>query len=399
MYLQFGHGMMSLSEELLSAWRSGGVILSPRDLDVDQLKRTATMAQTSGTEALLDPQCYAHDADREKLVTKEYWKEYRALATSALTSPANAGRVLEKLAKLAKDVGVARHILPGLMAPSVNEDWFALQEVMIAEAPKHFSDQPLLATVALSDVALQDDVQVEAVVERAAEWNVSGFYVVAETPGAYLVDSPVWMANLLILVSGLKLLNKPVIVGYCSHQMLALAATKADVIASGTWLNVRAFQNEKFYERDEDEVSRRAKGGWYYCPAALSEYKRAFLDAAHKSGVLGDMQPSPELKCGYAAPLFAGPRPTAVIGWGEPEAFRHYLCCLRSQFRLSRKPTFDATIGEHHRLLDDAAKLLNTLRSNGVFGQDREFTDYVDVNRSALALFVSARGARMRREW
>jgi len=49
-----------------------GVILSPRDLDVDQLKRTATMAQTSGTEALLDPQCYAHDADREKLVTKEY---------------------------------------------------------------------------------------------------------------------------------------------------------------------------------------------------------------------------------------------------------------------------------------------------------------------------------------
>jgi hypothetical protein len=75
---------------------------------------------------------------------------------------------------------------------------------------------------------------------------VPGFYVIAETPSAYLVENPVWLANLLI-VSGLKLLGRSVLVGYCNHQMLGLAATKADVIASGTWLNVRAFPPEKFY--------------------------------------------------------------------------------------------------------------------------------------------------------
>ena len=41
LYLQFGHGMMDHTVKLLADWGEGGVILSPRDLDQDQLERMA----------------------------------------------------------------------------------------------------------------------------------------------------------------------------------------------------------------------------------------------------------------------------------------------------------------------------------------------------------------------
>jgi hypothetical protein len=76
---------------------------------------------------------------------------------------------------------------------------------------------------------MNDEAQVEAIVERVSNWNVSVIYLVAEHPGGdYLVSQPNWLANLLILVSGLKLQNRRVIVGYCSHQLLCLAAARAD---------------------------------------------------------------------------------------------------------------------------------------------------------------------------
>jgi len=71
---------------------------------------------------------------------------------------------------------------------------------VIEEAPCHFGQNPLLATVALSSDVILDEIQVENVIERARKWAVSGFYVVAETPTAYLVDNPVWLSNLLLSI-------------------------------------------------------------------------------------------------------------------------------------------------------------------------------------------------------
>lgn len=399
MYLQFGWGMMKLTEELLAKWKGGGVLISPRDLNVDQMSRVAKAAIKHGAEPLLDPQCFVHDADIERLTELPYWNKFRSVQTSSLSEPKHIDAVLSELSKLAKTLGISRHIVPALLATKVNDDWFNLQETMVERAVKVFGTNPLLATIALSSEAMEDETQIEAVVDRMGKLPVSGFYLVAETPTAYLVDSPLWLSNLLILASGLALTGKSVLVGYCNHQMLGLAATKVKGIASGSWLNVRAFQNEKFYQKDEDEVSRRAKGGWYYCPQALSEYKLQFLDVAHKQKMLEEMKPSDKLKCSYAKPLFAGPRPSTIVGWGESEAFRHYLCCLRSQYKLSVLSTFDATLDEQKRVLDVAEKLLTQLRKNGILGQDREFTNYVDTNRSALGLFSSARAARLRRAW
>lgn len=395
LYLQFGYGMMGMSSELISNWGGGGVILSPRDQNESQLKRTGERVRDAGGNVLLDPQCFARDCNHRNLLSYPYWQEFCQNSTGSFRGGPGTAAVLSRLATLSNDVGVTEVILPAPFANPVSDDWFSFVENMISEAPDHFGDRELLATIALSNASVRDEIQIEAIVERAARWNVAGLYIIAEHPGGYLVADPSWLANLLILTSGLKLAKRKVIVGYSTHQFLILGSANVDAIASGTWLNVRDFPMDKFYEAGE-EISRRAV--WYYCPQALSEFKIEFLDIARRQGVLGHMAPSVDIQPNYAAPLFSGPLPSSVA-WGETNAFRHYLTCLRWQAAEARRATFDDTTNSHLALLDSAEEILRGLHANGVRGQDRDFADIFDVNRAAMTVFLSARGERMRRGW
>lgn len=393
--LQFGYGMRGLSQTLLKRWGGGTVILSPRDLNATQLVAAAAEVVKEKGEPMLDPQCYSRQADHKTLTSHEYWKVFRAKSTKGFLTGEATVPLLKELAALANKLGITRHILPGLIADPVNDDWFTFHENIQREAPNHFKGE-LFTTVALSAKAVRDEAQVEAIVERAERWKVSGVYVVVETPTSYLVDDPIWLANVMILVSGLKLLGKTVVVGYGNHQLLSLAVAKVDGLASGTWLNVRAFPLEKFSEKDEDQVSRRAI--WYYCPQALSEYKLPFLDAGQKAGILGSMKAPTAIDGAYAEPLFGGPAPS-TINWNEPQPFLHYLSCLKSQLKAARKGSFQQTLDAHRRILDTAEAALKTFRQNGVLGQDRDFKDYIDVSRGALVAFLRAREPLMRKAW
>jgi hypothetical protein len=271
-----------------------------------------------------------------------------------------------------------------------------LQERIIAEAPNHFREGTVLATIALSSNSMADESQVEAVIDRASRWPVNGFYVVAESPSGYLVDTPVWLANLLILTLGLKLIGKEVIVGYCNHQSLCLAAANVDAISSGTWLNVRSFSPDKFFMPGIDEISRRTT--WYYCAHALSEYTLPFMDMAKRMNVLDLMRCDSTTGSYYADALFTGPNPSS-LGWGEREAFRHYLTCIRSQVSITRKGTYQETLSSYDQMLSTAETVIRRLRAQGISGLGRDFLTYIDVNRSALLYFDQARGHQLRRNW
>lgn len=396
LYLQFGHGMMAHSRELLARWQGdSGLILSPRDLKANQLSNLSKDALATGAEVLVDPQCYVREADHHRLTDHDYWTAIQTHTTSGFLSGGGAGELLDAVEAMNADLGTTRRIIPGLLGGNVDEDWFAFQSQLITDASGRLS-RPYLATIAIGSESMLDEAKIEAIVERAETWDVDGYYLVAETPGPYLVKDANWLANLLILSSGLKLLGRPVIVGYSNHQGLALAAANVDVIASGTWLNVRAFGPDKFFEKDEDDISRRAK--WFYCPAALSEYKLQYLDAAHRVGCLDRVRPNPPLSDHYCAPLFAGAQPSSVE-WGETLGFRHYLDNLWLQADQATKSSFDDALDEQDRILDGAETLLGVLRSQRIRGGDRDFHGYLDTNRSALAMLNAARGAQLRRTW
>jgi hypothetical protein len=397
LYLQFGYGMMEHCRTLVTNWQGGTVILSPRDLNDDQLGRMAdSIHGMPGGQVLVDPQFYLPHADHERLCSHSYWPGNYETGTfwqgPALTALLNA------LNALNDRLETEAFILPGLLSPeTLSEDWFVTQEAVLEEATGRDFGRPLVATIALSSEAVAREDQIALLLERSEGWRPAAYYVVCEHPnGQYLVDNPNWLANVIDLAAGLRLNGAEVVLGYCNHQMLIASLAKVNAIASGTWMNVRSFPPEKFISQYEDEMKQRAT--WYYCPQALTEYKIPFLDIARRVNLLGRIAPPPELDGGYVSALFSGAQPSSV-GFSEQTAFRHYLHCLRGQVLTAGRESFDETVAAHRDLLDSAETLLAVLSASGIRGQQRDFTNIIDVNRAALELFVSLRGAVLRRRW
>lgn len=395
LYLQFGYGMMEHCRYLIDSWSGGTVITSPRDLTAEQIQRFGSQLVGMGGRILVDPQFYDPRATHPRLVGHDYWPDN--FDTSMLSGGPELAQLLQRLLALNNSAQADRFIIPGIYGERVDDDWLAVQESVINEAAAIVTDRPRIATICLSGEALRFEDQIEIVINSAERWDVDGLYVVPEHPGAqYLVDDPMWLANLLVLCSGLKLQGKSVIVGYSSHQMLCLAAAKVDAIASGIWLNVRTFSTGKFQETEEDEISRRVK--WYYCPQALSEYKIPFLDMAFRAGILDRLRADATLESEYAEILFSGAQPTST-DYSEQQAHRHYLQCLYRQCQEATLTSFRETAEVHAQLLDNAEVLINEFHRRGVRGQDRDFQNMIDVNRAALMALQDTRGFVLERLW
>ena len=60
---------------------------------------------------------------------------------------------------------------------------------------------------------------------------------------------------------------------------------------------------------------------------------------------------------------------------------------------------FEDAVSAHEQTLNAAEELLETLAAAGVRGQKRDFADVVDVNRAAISLLSSTRGAMLRHRW
>lgn len=346
-------------------------------------------------KVLLDPQFYLPHADHERLKSHSFWpSDY---STGTFWQGAALRRLLETLRDLNASLGAESFILPGIHTDRIDGDWLSIQQAVIAEAADIAQKTPLFATIALGSDAVRRSEQIEQLIEASEQWDVAGYYLVAEHPnGSYLVNDPIWLANVLDLAAAFRLRGSKVILGYCNHQSLVAACAKVTAIASGTWMNVRSFPPDKFRAAYEDEIRQRSM--WYYCPQALSEYKLPFLDLAQRQGLLDQMAPGTGFNGTFVEPLFNGAQPS-VSGFTEQAAFRHYLECLRTQTTSAVAATFDETVQHHEDLLSSAEALLRTLSPAGVRGQQRDFSEMIDANRGALALFVSTRGPLLRRVW
>jgi len=56
-------------------------------------------------------------------------------------------------------------------------------------------------------------------------------------------------------------------------------------------------------------------------------------------------------------------------------------------------------VASQEQLLDNAEGLLQRLATSGIRGNLRDFGEIVEVNRAALVLFKTLRGAVLRRRW
>ncbi|MGD9678742.1 MAG: hypothetical protein AB7V16_10415 [Vulcanibacillus sp.] len=396
LYLQYAYGMKQLSIDLSNDWNGTTVILSPRDISAKQLQKWQRDFTKANIKTLFDPQCYFPKTNHKVLSKYEYWDN--SFSTKLESNQKHENRFIESIYKYNEISNTIQFIIPATML-KYDEDWFSRWktqcESLIIATENIVRDREHILTIAIpSNFLVQREDEIEKIISVTEEWDVDGYYIIAEPPeGQYLVDRPLWLSNLMQICAGLKLQEKKVIMGYANHQLLCLTATKIDALATGTYLNVRHFTN-KF----EDEDSTKRKSTWYYYPAALSEYKIGFLDTAYSNGILNQMKPSIEMDNHYVDILFSGAMPSSTV-FNETMAFKHYLNCLRIQIRDLSKKTFIETINANEVLLETAMRRIEFLEKNGVYAQTRSFRDIVDVNNSALQRLKKNRGPQLQFDW
>jgi hypothetical protein len=394
LYLQMGHNMQNMCKELSEVWGGSTVILSPQNIyPTHKLSPFAASMRKMNGSVLFDPQLYTPRNYQKHLQTHDYWPQ------SGVTNIelGECQNLLIKLAEINTAIGSEAFILPSNVINKIDDRWGKIQGRIASQGRQTANGRRLLLTVALGKEVLSDDLQVESITQYAERWDVDGVYIVSEHPERhYLVDKPIWVANLLSLVAGIKRLGKDVVVGYANHQMLPLALAKCDAIAAGNFLNVRWFQPEHFETMDSNDPGRRTK--WYYCPQALSEFKVTYLDVAKRAGILETMATPAPMENKYSRILFGGAMPS-LTNYKEGNSFKHYLHCLRVQCELANKSTYGETRNAQFVQLETAARILNGLHNERIKGQDRDFGEIADANEAAIQIFDKEFGFAMAREW
>lgn len=392
LYLQFGYGMMEHAKLLTKKWSNEtAVILSPRDLTDTQLTRLGQELIKEKAEVLLDPQMYAPGITNQPNLTHHtYWYK------GSFPTGVSLDTCLSELTSLNQRVGATRIIIPAELAVQIDAKWIKQQKDTInAVKTNGVEGMSPIFTIALGPDVLKNNKATEDLLNEIEGWSIDSVYLILKHPeGDYLVNSATWLANALDIVSGMRLRGINVIVGYCNHQKLIMAAAGANAICSGTWLNVRAFCTNKFVT--SDDIAQRST--WYYAPHLLSEFKVDTLDVAHKLKTLHSLATDVAYDSQYADALFTAPQPT-LAQFTEREAFRHYLQCLQAQTETSIQSTYKATTDLLFTQLDVAEKGLDILNKLGINGQQRDFSSYISYSRTALKVLDSQRGSMLSRNW
>jgi hypothetical protein len=396
LYLQFGWGMMEMCCSLLKRWESGTVILSPRDLEPEQLEPFASRLDELGGARLLDPQFYLPHSDHERLTSHSYWPN--SYDTGQFWAGGQSVECMASLVQLNEELGCARVILPGVFTNTIDAAWASMQATAIANAASLGVDKlNMLATIAMSAEVASDASQVEDLLLTTEGWDIGGAYLILEHPAQqYFVAEPSWVANMLDVIAGLRLQGKRVVVGHANQQMLLCAVAGANAIASGNYMNVRLLDTKKFEAPVEDEMRQRAI--WYYCPQTLSEFRLSALDFARDRRRLGLLRPEPRLATAESELLFEAARPSAS-GFQESASFRHFLDTMHKQCAANDLSEFDSCLTMLRAQVHHADELLAQLRAAGITSEPRSFRHSVEACDSALLALEEDRGAMLRRHW
>jgi len=105
-----------------------------------------------------------------------------------------------------------------------------------------------------------------------------------------------------------------------------------------------------------------------------------------------------EFASDYAEALFTGAQPTTV-SWGEKEAFRHYLNCLRKQCINVSKDSYENTRDYLKLLFETAQGLSDHFKRNGIRAKHRDFDNVAESNLAIPDGFDNIRGLVFSTNW
>lgn len=393
LYLQLGHGMQALAQELVKSWGTGNVIISPVNLQQDKLVAFSKKIQAVGGQVLFDPQMFYPKEGHLKLQAYDYWPTQGV----SITSGDGHAAINRELLRINNLINTTDIILPGIeMAEAqfvYGLNWMNSSAIYFAQK----TDKPLLATLCLYPETIRNASAIETLVEQLKTVPVSGYYIIPHpSNNEYIVSDMSWVIGLLKLVTCLKLAKKKVIVGYSNHQGLMYALANVDGIASGTYMNTRSFNPAKFKSPKDDDIKH--KSTWYYLPTAFSEYKAALLDVAMQRGYLDAFRPQGEFLNPYSEMLFKGAQPSST-NYNETNSFKHYLHCLKVQCDMLSLDSYQETYDAYEFMLNTAENQIREFKRHGMSGQNRDFAPAVEANRVAMCANNEDYGLKLQLDW
>lgn len=392
LYLQMGHGMQTMCENLIKKWGKGTVILSPVNMPFSKLEKYSSKIRSIGGSILFDPQLFFPKEANNKLKLYDYWPSENA----TLTDSSVLNKTDKKLLEINSLIASERIILPSLQ---MNEENFNKILKQTEESIKFFrsnSSKKLLATISLYPETIRNESFVEKLINVISLLDVDGYYVIPQPPNSeYIITDSLWMMGMLKLLTCLKFNNKEVVVGYSSHQGLLYSLANVDAIASGNFMNTRAFSPLKFKNKESGPMN---KSTWFYVPHVMCEYKAIQLDVAKQRGILELFKPKGLFVNEDSQNLFAGAMPSST-NFKEPNSFNHYLHCLKIQCEDLKEETYEQTFSKYEFLLSAAETKLKEIKKYGISGQNRDFEDGIEVNRIAMISCKEDYGFKIGMEW
>ena len=384
LYLQLGHGMQAMAQELIKSWGKGTVIISPVNLQQDKLVVFSKKIHTVGGQVLFDPQMFYPKQGHIKLQAYDYWPAEGV----SITAENGYKAINQELLRINNAINSAKVILPGI---EMKEDQFAYSINWITNSAEYFSqktDKPLLATLCLYPETIRNSLAIETLIEQLKNIPVEGYYIIPHpSNNEYIVSDPIWVIGLLKLLTCLKLAKKQVIVGYSNHQGLLYSLANVDAIA---------FVPAKFKSPKDDDIKH--KSTWYYLPTAFSEYKAALLDVAMQRGYLDAFLPQGEFKNMYSEMLFKGASPSST-NYNETNSFKHYLHCLKVQCDMLSLNSYQETYDTYEFMLNTAENQIKEFKKRGMSGQNRDFAPAIEANRVAMCANNEDYGLKLRFDW
>ena len=393
LYLQMGHGMKALSEELIRKWGEGTVIISPVNMEQDRIVDFSKRIEKYGGSVLFDPQMFYPKEGHLKLRVYDYWLDEGA----SISSEDGGKSINQALLRINNEIDSEAIILPG---KEMTESSFSYTLRWLQTSSEYFrkkTDKPLYATLCLFSETLRNSNSIEQLVESVRGIDVDGFYIIAHpSNNDYIVSDSLWTIGIMKLISCLKLQRKTVIVGYSNHQGLMYSLANVDAIATGTYMNTRSFMPSKFKYPKDDDIKH--KSIWYYHPNALCEYKVTSLDVAMQRGYLPEFEPHETYANEYSAMLFGGALPSST-NYKEGNSFRHYFHCLREQCTLLSLPSYKEVFDRYELMIHTSESIIGKLKRKGISGQNRDFYPAIEANRVAIFANDEDYGFRLNLDW
>ena len=385
--------MQQMCALLIRHWGEGTVIFSPVNTPRTKLKNLAAQYRTSGGQVLFDPQLYYPHDGADKLKLYDYWPD----SNTTITDTATHQRICRDILAINEEMVTESVILPGV---EMDIDAFDYGITWLTDSAHYFrehTDKPLLATVCLYTEVLRSGLAVEELVDRLAQIDVDGYYIVARSSNdEYIISDVNWMMGLTKLITCLKLSGKSVVLAYTNHQGLIASLSHADAIASGNYMNTRQFVPERFQSKKAD-IDRR-KSNWYFHPFAITEYKADILDVAYNRGFLDSFMPLGDFQNPYSEMLFSGALPSSTQ-FNETRSFMHYLHCMKTLCSSLTLDAYDATRERFAFILDNSELKIREYATKGMRSQNRDFGVGIESLRIAAAAIDEDYGLRLRLDW